>query len=75
MLSRIAQDTSKPTDLRREPPIVPLRFVREKEYVRAQIREHEAQIAKWAHALHLLRMELNETNTGAGRHPEATFQQ
>jgi hypothetical protein len=57
----IAQDAVTPTDLRREQQNVSLRFRREKEYLRAQIREHEAQIARRAYEIHLLRMELNET--------------
>jgi hypothetical protein len=65
MHSRIAPETVTPTDLQRAQRVVPLRFRRETEYIRTQIREHEAQIAKWAHALHLLRMELSEPAIGA----------
>ena len=58
---RIAHDACQAGVSRREQPPVPLRFQREKPYLRAQIREHEAQIARLAHALYLLRLELNET--------------
>ena len=56
---RTAQDTWTPTDLPRakQNPAMPVN--NERDYILAKIREHEAEIARRAEQIRLLRLELD----------------
>lgn len=55
---RTAQEAWTPTDLQRAQDTVPTPANRERDYIRAKIREHEAEIARRADQIRLLRLEL-----------------
>lgn len=57
---RVAQETWTPSDLERAQEAAGMPASREQEYIRAKIREHEAEIARRAQQIHFLRMELSE---------------
>jgi hypothetical protein len=61
---RTAQETWTATDLQRAQDTVPTPANRERDYIRAKIREHEAEIARRADQIRLLRLELDSRPQG-----------
>jgi len=64
---RTAREMWTPTELPQPSETTRIPPSREQDYIRAKIREHEAEIARCAQQIHLLRMELDEARTPEAR--------
>jgi hypothetical protein len=68
---RTAREMWSATDLHRAQETAPQPLNREREYLAAMIREHEAEIARRAERIRLLRMELESLPATVERAPDS----